>query len=290
MLVLSIAIAGLGLLSTSAFADTSEVITFGADLNVDQRNEVANFFGVSDYKTKNIPVLEITNAEERSTLKGLVPESAIGTKAISSVYINILSSGSGITVDTKNITYVTKEMYANALTTAKVKDAKVIAAAPFPVSGTAALTGMFKAFEKATGKTLDPQAKVVANEELVKTGQIGEQIGDKNKATQLMMKVKEQVVADKITDPAKIRQVVVNVGRDLNINLSDAQISQITDLMKKITSLNLNVQDISGQLKNIKIQLNQLLGDQQQVKSLLQKILDAIVGFINQVKSWIGFK
>lgn len=281
---------GIGVTSTPALAAITEVITFGADLSIDQKNEMASFFGVPDYKAKNIPVLDITNAEERNTLKGLVPESAIGSKAISSAYVKILSSGSGITVEIKNITFVSKEMYANALATAKLKDAKVIAAAPFPVSGTAALTGMFKAFEKATGKPLDPEAKIIANEELVKTGQIGEQIGDKNKASQLFMKVKEQIVADKITDPEKIRQTVINVGRDLNINLTNDQINQVSGLMGKISKLDLNVQDISGQLKNVKLQLDNLLGNQQEVKSLLSRILDSITSFINQIKNWLGLK
>ena len=271
-----------------AYADTSEVISFGADLSQDQKDDIAEVFGVPNYKTSNIPILEVTNAEERSTLKGLVPESALGTRAISSSYVKVLGSGSGIAVDTKNITFVTKEMYANALTTAKVKDAEVIAAAPFPVSGTAALTGMFKSFELATGRNLDPTAKNIANEELVKTGQIGEQIGDKDKATQLIMLVKEQVVADKITDPEQIRQVIINVGRDLNINLTGEQIDQVINLMKKINQLDLNVQDISGQLGEVKEQLNKILGSEQEVKSILQRILDALVNFINQLKSLLG--
>ncbi|MDN5293362.1 MAG: hypothetical protein PWQ31_667 [Eubacteriales bacterium] len=272
----------------TALADTSRVLTFGADLTAEQREEMARFFGVPNYREENIPVLEVTNQEERATLKGMVPESAIGTRAVSCAFVEVLSPGSGITVETKNITYVTKEMYASALTTAGVKDARVMAAAPFPVSGTAALTGMFKAFEKATGKSLSPQAKVIANEELVQMGKLGEAIGDKNKAAQLMMRVKEQVVADKIKDPEQIRQIVIDVGRDLNINLTPQQIDQITELMRKISTLDLTARDISAQLKNIKLEMDKFLQENQEVKSLLRRILDAISAFIEKIKAWLG--
>ncbi len=50
-------------------------------------------------------------------------------------------------------------MYANALVTAGVENAEVDITAPFNVSGTAALTGVMKAFEKATGKQISTEAK-----------------------------------------------------------------------------------------------------------------------------------
>ncbi len=76
----------------------------------------------------------------------------MGTRAISSVYVEKLPEGEGITVESKNITWVTNDMYRNAIVTAGIKDAKIIVAAPFEVSGTAALTGVMKAFEDLTGE------------------------------------------------------------------------------------------------------------------------------------------
>ena len=58
-------------------------------------------------------------------------------------------------VTTSNITWCTPEMYISALATAGITDAKVVVAAPFEVSGTAALTGVYKAYEDMTGKKLD---------------------------------------------------------------------------------------------------------------------------------------
>ena len=52
--------------------------------------------------------------------------------------------------DRKNINWVTDAMYTNALITAGVKDAEIQITAPFKVSGTAALTGLMKAYETAS--------------------------------------------------------------------------------------------------------------------------------------------
>lgn len=274
----------MGTAITTAVAATGRVITLGADLNSADQAKVAQGLGV-DLNNTEVEIIRITNKEERKYLQGLVPASIIGSRAISSAMVELLPAGSGISVSTRNITWVTNDMYGNALATARVKDARITAVAPFPVSGTAALTGIFKAFEAATGQKLDEKSKKVANEELVRMGELGEQLG-KEKATQLIMKVKEQVVADKITDPAQIKQIIINIAGDLNINLNTDQIDQLVALMQKISTLNLNIKDVSTQLQDIKTKLDQVIADNQEVKGLLQRILDFLQGIIEQVRAY----
>ena len=121
---------------------------------------------------KDTTPLIITNQEEHKALgKYLTPE-VIGNRAISSAKVALGEPGSGLKVATINITWVTKEMYANTLLTAGVKDAEVTVAAPFPVSGTAALTGIIKAFETATETKLSPDRVDAATEELIKTSRL----------------------------------------------------------------------------------------------------------------------
>lgn len=270
----------------TAYADTSQVVTFGADLSSTQKRQVAAELGI-DLNNTVVPQLEVTNAEERQYLRGLVPEQVIGSKAISSALVEILPSGSGVSVRTKNITWVTTDMFANSLVTAKIKDARIRAVAPFPVSGTAALTGMFKAFERATGQKIDEKAKQAANEELIRTGKLGESIG-KEKATQLILKIKERVVADKVKDPKEIRQIIINVAGDLKVNLTSQQIDEITALMLKISKLNLNINDISSQLKDLKTKFDDVIAHNKEVKSILQQILDALSNMIERVRAYLG--
>ena len=88
--------------------------------------------------------LLVTNAEEHALLGETVPASYLGSRAVSSAYVRPMEAGSGLRISTHNITWVSRRMFAQALITAGVRDAEVIVAAPVPVSGTAALTGIFK--------------------------------------------------------------------------------------------------------------------------------------------------
>jgi uncharacterized protein YpuA (DUF1002 family) len=128
-------------------------------------------------KRGDVTEMTITNADERKYLEGYVDESLIGTKSISCVYIEVTDEGSGLDVTTNNITWCAPEMYVNALATAGITDAKVIVAAPFDVSGTAALTGVYKAYEDITGQKLDENAKLVGTQELGVTADLANEIG-----------------------------------------------------------------------------------------------------------------
>ena len=266
-----------------AYADNTIVVTLAKNLDEAQRKQILDLFNVSE---ETVKIIEVTNEEERKYLEGIAPEEQIGKITISSAYVEVLGEGSGIDVETYNISWVTKEMYRNALVTAGVKDAKVIAAAPFSVSGTGALTGILKAFEQASGKKISEEQKKTAHEEVIKTGELGEQIG-KEKATELVKSVKEKVVEKGAKSPEDIKKIIIDIAGRLDINLNAEQIDSISKLMEKINKLNLNTEEIKSQLKGIGEKLDQTLKDNEQVKSLLQRILEAIKNFFNSLLSRI---
>ncbi len=262
-----------------AYADNTIVVTLAKDLNEAQREQILKLFNVSKETTQ---IIEVNNEEERAFLEGIAPEEQIGKITISSAYVEVLEKGSGIEVETYNISWVTKDMYRNALVTAGVKDAKVIAAAPFAVSGTGALTGILKAFEQATGKKINTEQKRVANEEVIKTGELGEKIG-KERATELIKEVKEKVIEKGAKGSKEIKKIIIDIAGRLDINLSAEQIESISKLMEKINRLNLNTEEIKNQLRGIGEKIDKTLKDNEQVKSLLQRIIDAIKNFFNSL-------
>lgn len=261
------------------YADSDTVVTLGKDLDDPQRNQILELFKVDE---KDITIIEVNNQEERKYLEGVATESQLGKLTISSAYVELLEEGSGIEVETYNISWVTKEMYANALVTAGVANAKIIAAAPFPVSGTGALTGILKAFEQATGEKISEEQKKVANEEVVRVGELGEEVGQ-DKASELIKKVKEEIIDKGVKDPEEIKKIIIEIAGSLDINLNIDQIQKIGGLMEKITKLDLNTETIKEQLKDIGSKLDDTLKNNEEVKSLLQKILDAIKNFFNSI-------
>lgn len=267
------------LLNMFAYADSSTVVTLGKDLNSEQKNQMLEMFNV---KESEVTIIEINNQEEREYLEGIASEAQLGSRTISSAYVELLEEGSGISVETYNISWVTKEMYGSALVTAGVKNAKIIAAAPFNVSGTGALTGIIKAFEKATGKEISEEQKQVANEEVYQTGELGDEIGQE-KASDLIRIVKEEIVSKDIKDSDDIKKVILEIAGGLDINLKVDQIDKITDLMEKIGKLNLNTEEIKNQLKDIGKKIDDTIKNNEEVRSLLQKILDAIKDFFARI-------
>lgn len=265
--------------NTIAHADTSNVVTLGEDLNSEQRKQILDIFNV---KEEDVTIIEVNNQEERRYLEGIASEVQLGKKTISSAYVELLEENSGIDIETYNITWVTKEMYQSALITAGVKDAKIIAAAPFPVSGTGALTGILKAFELATGKEISDAQKKVANEEVFKTGELGQEIGQE-KASELIRIIKEEIISKDIKDSEDIKKVIIDIAARLDINLNIDQIKNITNLMEKINKLNLNTEEIKNQLKDIGEKIDKTITNNEQVKSMLEKILDAIMVFFKSL-------
>lgn len=250
--LLSLFLAVLFLGTVSVFAQKVQkelkVVTMGADLNRSQELKMFKEFDIFE-ESPEVKIIKVTNEEERRYLEDLIPEEQIGSKAISSAYVEILDKGSGIQVKTKNITYVTEQAYANALVTAGVKDAKVIVAAPFPVSGTAALTGLFKAYEEATNEKIPQKAKEVATEEMTTTTEIGRETGQEEKVNDLMQRVKETVVEKDLKEPQQVEQEVENTADDVDLSLTKEQKDKITQLMLKVKKLDLNASDLKSQLK-----------------------------------------
>ncbi len=210
-----------------------ECITMGADLTETQRAAVYADFGVEE---GSVTELTVTNAEERSYLNGLVPDGKIGSVAISCIYIKTLAEGSGLTIELHNINYCTEDMYRNALSTAGISDAEVIVSAPFPVSGTGALTGAYKAYEDITGESLSALAKSVGAEELVVTGELAEYIGSDD-ATQLIAELKNMLDQTQNMTDDEVRAEIATLAETYQVTLTDAQVEQVLSLVRKLEGL-----------------------------------------------------
>lgn len=277
-------------LATAARTAQEAVVTWGADLSAQDKAKVVRLMGIQPSK-EPLRELLVTNTEEHALLGETVPSSYLGTKALSSAYVRQLQPGSGLQVSTHNITWVSRRMFAQALITGGVRDAQVIVAAPVPVSGTAALTGIFKAFEVAIDQELPEQAKRIAGEELYVTKKVGESIGHE-KASQLMEKLKEEVVRRNLTDKVEITQLIYRIEAELGIKLSDADREKLADLMARIKQLNLQSDDIEMQLHQVSDRVDRQLSTESglkgTVRTWLQRLLDLLARLLDQFLSFVA--
>jgi len=256
-----------------------QVVTLGKDLTSQQRQEMLALFGVDE---SEVTILEVTNAEEREVLGGLLSPAVIGTRAISSAKITLAEKGQGLSVETHNITWVSKSMYVNALLTAGVQDADVMVAAPFPVSGTAGLTGIIKAFEAATDGKLDAKRVDVANEEMVAQAQLGERLGDQEAAAELMARLKE-ALGNQTLSESQLRDLIINVAGDLNLQLTDSEIANLLSILQKLQQLDIDWNSLQQQWNQWQRQLDNFLQANPEVKNWFVRLLEAIRDFIQNL-------
>lgn len=230
-----------------------EKVSVGADLSESQKATVYNYFGIEQGSVDEVVV---TIDDERSYLEGVIDSSKMGTRSLSSIHITLTEEGSGLDITLHNINWLTKEIYQNALTTVGITNAKITIASPVAVSGTAALTGIYKAYESITGESVDENTKQAATEELVTTGDLADEIGSEEAAA-LVNEIKLE--ADELSkmDDEKAKDKINSIAINLNITLSDEQLQKLLELAR--TFENIDLSGVQESLKSISNKLGDLL-------------------------------
>ena len=237
-------------------------LALGADLSEEQKNTVLSLMGIDPAQLDNYDVVTVNNSEEHQYLDAYIPSSQIGSKSWSSVVIVKKDKGNGINISTKNISYCTVGMYKNALVTAGIEDADIIVAGPQNISGTAALVGVFKAYQEITGKELPQENVDTALNELVLTGQLESSTGaDAESVEGLVAYLKQQMAENNLTDDASIRDAIDEAADKFDVALTEEQKEQLLDLLKKIGNLDLDVDSLVNQAKSIYDKIENLGAD-----------------------------
>lgn len=224
-------------------ANDRPYLSLGADLSEEQRATVLSIMGINPADLGSYDVVYVTNAEEHQYLDSYISSSQIGSRSLSSVVIMERKKGNGLNISTNNITYCTVGMYKNALTTAGITDADIIVAGPAGISGTAALVGIFKAYQEMTGETIDDSVVDAALNELVITGQLEASIEglSNEEVEEFIAYIKSVIAKNDLSDEASINGAIDEACEKYGVTLSDEERQQIVDLLLKITSLGIDL-------------------------------------------------
>ena len=274
-------------------ADQLPYVALGADLNSEQRATVLKLLGITENDLTYDTVVTVTNAEEHEYLDSYVSSSVIGTRALSSCKVLEEGKGHGITVEIHNITYVTPAMYENALATAGMKNASVVVAGPVPISGTAALVGAMKAYSQMHGTPISPELIDSATDELVKTGELADSLGDSEEAAELIAALKQVIAENDLATKEDINRAIDEVARKLEISLSEEDRQLILELMEKLSALDLDADNLAEQAQGIYSELQQRgfsLSDYGITQEEAQGLLARLIQFIKELLASLGNK
>ena len=259
----------------------------GANLTAEQVAAVYELFGVN---RGSVTELSVTNAEEREYLEGLVESSLIGTNSISCIYVEILPAGEGLQIETHNLTWCTEEMFVNALVTAGIDDAKIIVAAPFAVSGTAALTGIYKAYEDITGEKMDDAIKLISTRELVITSELADEIGSYN-SIEIVNELKLILDETKNMTDEELAATIREIADEYNVPLVDSQIDQLITLCRSFEKMNSDelkekVEQVQNTVKKIAEAQEKVSGIAQKIAEVSEKVktvVETVTEFVNSI-------
>lgn len=277
LLVMTMLCAG----AIQAQAAGTGVLALGADLSADQRATVLSEMGITEAEAASYETVTITNDMEHQYLDESLGSSVVGSHSLSSVLLIPQESGAGLTVETHNINYCTIAMYRNALLTAGVQDAKVIVAAPMPISGTAALIGAVKAYETYSGTTVSDEAINAATDELVLTGELSDEL-DSEQISDLIAYLKQQIAEKGLDDPGKLTELVNEASDKMDLKLTDEQVSRIVDLLLKLDNLDIDAGKLASQAKELydKLDAMGIKLDSEKVGNFVTRMVSSIWNLI----------
>ena len=278
-LALILALCLLAPLCTAAADGGTARAVIGADLNEEQTAGVYAAFGV---ERGSVTELTVTNADEREYLDGLVDSGVLGTHAISCAYVELLPEGSGLEVTAENVNWCTPEMYVSALATAGITDARVKVAAPFAVSGTAALTGVYLAYEDITGEELSEEAKRVSSQELTVTASLSDSIGSLG-SVEIINELKLLLDETRDMTDEELRAEIARIAAEAGVELNDSQVGQLVTLCRALEKLDPDalrekVQSVQETLRGLGAALEKAGGFFQWVVDAVNSVIDFFRG------------
>lgn len=200
---------------------TGKVITLGENLSPEQREEMLKYFKAKDEDK----IYTISGADTDEALKGIIEDNTgqTATGAFSSTALTCRDLGDGLTVSTRNISFVTPSMYAMALVTAGIGDANLLVSGPFNMSaaGTAAMAGVFIAWQTApceSGDTSKARQRL-ALEQLALTSDIGTALSSPNTndavqvVSDVILETQKTIVTDKLKKKSDIDAALLDQER-----------------------------------------------------------------------------
>ncbi len=256
-------------------------LVLGEDLSAKEREKVLGFLKVENLEDYQISYT--TNQEEHAAFDDYLGADVVGSRALSSILLQTRNKGAGISVSSYNITYCTVEMYQNALASAGVKDVSISIAAPVPVSGTCALLSAMNAYSLLSGEEIDAQAADAAVNELVTTGNVGELLGDKDTAVELIAALKQKLVQEDLSEE-QISALIDQLSDQMGVRLDETRKEQVIALLMKLKDTNLDVENLASQATGLYQRVSGVLEglnmDSEKAQGMLMRLIQWLQGLL----------
>lgn len=220
----------------AAQTEAWRAIAIGESNDAAQQAELLGYFEVG----AGDRLSTVTVGETLAAMAGIYDLEGVDT-AYSSTALTCLNAGSGLEVSTRNIEVVSPELYALALVTAGIEDARLMVAAPddAPALGMTALTGVFATLDGAPcgPQAAGPERQRLALEGLTLAAELRQARGgevERGAAARVVLETQRAVVAGDVTERAAIEGIVAEEEGASAIELSADERERLVDLMTRL--------------------------------------------------------
>lgn len=253
-----IAFAIVGLFMPIGFASESDlvVVTYGetTQSNSEYKEIVNNYFEETahvDVANTNNKIITAKNVND--LFSSFTNQSFSKDQIFSSVCIDLNGDEDiKVTVDSSEITAVTKEMYESALKSAGITKGKIYVTSPVEASGETALSGILDSYESATNIEIPKNVKQAANHEIYVQAEI---VKDSNltsdNLTNLVSTVKNKVIDENINDHAEIVKLINKNLNKTNLTMSNNDIENIANTLEEVHSVQNDAKNYGNKLSNV---------------------------------------
>jgi RNA polymerase sigma factor (sigma-70 family) len=196
----------------------SGAVVYGGDLSDAQRQVVQQLFGTA---AAPLQVESVSRADLVASLQAAGTPTDGSERAISSAMVTCEPEGSGLHVQTLNISDIPAAAYASTLVTAGIADATVVVAAPpgTPMTGETALAGVLRAYPQCHGGDAVPGDRLrLAYDELRLTRGLADATNDWELAAATMLGATQNVIASTATDQPSVERALDQELAARNLN------------------------------------------------------------------------
>jgi uncharacterized protein YpuA (DUF1002 family) len=97
------------------------------------------------------------------------------------------------------------------------------------------------------------------------------------------MDLKQKVAEKQPKTQAEFRDLIINVSNEYNINLSEQDLEQLTQLMQRLSELDIDWGALSDQVKKLRDNLDEFLNSEE-TKGFLETLLDWLASLLDSLK------
>ena len=248
-------ICGVGNFSGSCVkAAESSVFVLGESLSDQQKLTVLQYLGVTPDALGSYTVLTETTdmlQQEDATEDSTTEDPTTERQAMLGVVVKAGEEGSGIQVNTDNLSGTSSGLLKNAFQTMGMKDIEVTIAAPYPVDGANAVFYVSQGYTALTGEEVSQESVLAAYSEIRETSSLEADSKTGELMVTLVEKLKEKLADGTMKTDDEIRDNIAQFADQLGITLTTEQTDRILGIMHTLQNVGWGLGQLAAQGESI---------------------------------------